>query len=85
MDYSLVDSGDPQLYDIRTHVPGPSGSLPITAEMLLNRPSGDLFGLGQDAGMGWDPRKLGGKEAFVQRTARPLRLAITPATGKLVC
>ena len=41
MDYSLLDSGDPQLYDIRTHVPGPAGSLPLTAEMLLNRPSGD--------------------------------------------
>jgi len=23
--------------------------------MLLHRPSGELFGLAQDAGMGWDP------------------------------
>ncbi len=75
MDYSLLDSGDPQLYDIRTHVPGPAGSLPLTAEMLLNRPSGDLFGLGQDAGMGWDPRKLGGKEILILSTHGGIRAA----------
>ena len=45
----IFDSGDPTLFDVRTSVPGPKGSLPITAEMLLNRPSGDLFGLSQDA------------------------------------
>src|ERR1700687_5380425 len=73
MDYSRVDSGDPRLYDIRTHVPGPAGSLPLTAEMLLNRPSGDLFGLGQDAGMGWDPRKLGGKEILILSTHGGIR------------
>src|SRR5438309_11022147 len=27
--------------------------------MLLERPSGDIFGLTQNAGMGWDPRELG--------------------------
>src|SRR6267142_2417790 len=73
MDYSLLDSGDPQLYDIRTHVPGPAGSLPLAAEMLLSRPSGDLFGLGQDAGMGWDPRKLGGKEVLILSTHGGIR------------
>lgn len=75
MDYSLADSDDPRLYDIRTHVPGPGGSLPLTAEMLLNRPSGDLFGLGQDAGMGWDPRKLGGKEILILSTHGGIRAA----------
>src|SRR5260370_42267055 len=75
MDYSLLDSGDQQLYDIRTHVPRPAGSLALTAEMLLNRPSGDLFGLGQDAGMGWDPRKLGGKEILILSTHGGLRAA----------
>ncbi|MGI8744466.1 MAG: YjhG/YagF family D-xylonate dehydratase [Bryobacteraceae bacterium] len=65
---SLVDSGDPSLYDIRTRVPGPAGSLPLTPEMLLNRPSGDLFGLTQDAGMGWDPGKLGGPEVLLLST-----------------
>ncbi len=72
---SLVDSGNPALFDIRTHVPGPKGSLPITAEMLLHRPSGDLFGLTQDAGMGWDPSKLGGKEILLLSTHGGIRAA----------
>ena len=53
---SILDSGDSSLFDIRTSVPGPKGALPITPEMLLHRPSGDLFGLTQNAGMGWDPK-----------------------------
>jgi hypothetical protein len=32
--------------------------LPLTDEMLLNSPSGDLFGMTQSAGMGWDPQQL---------------------------
>ena len=72
---SIVDSGDPALYDIRTKVPGPQGTLPLTAEMLVNRPSGDLFGLTQDASMGWDPRKLGGKEFLILSTHGGMRAA----------
>ena len=72
---ALLDSADPALFDIRTHVPGPRGSLPITAEMLLNRPSGDLFGLTQDAGMGWDPSKLGGPEILLLSTHGGIRAA----------
>ena len=53
---SILDSGDSSLFDIPTRVPGPKGALPITPEMLLHRPSGDLFGLTQNAGMGWDPK-----------------------------
>ncbi len=56
------------LYDISTRAAGPSGSLPITAEMLLNRPSGDLFGLSQNAGMGWDPASLTGPEVLILST-----------------
>jgi putative YjhG/YagF family dehydratase len=65
---SIFDSGDPSLYDIRTRAPGPRGSLPITPEMLLHRPSGDLFGWGQNAGMGWDPSRLGGPEILILST-----------------
>ena len=43
------------MYDVQTHAPGPAGSLPLDDEFLLTAPSGDLFGLTQDAGMGWDP------------------------------
>ncbi|WP_437203831.1 YjhG/YagF family D-xylonate dehydratase [Planctomicrobium sp. SH664] len=49
---------DPSIYDLLTEGEGPSGSLPLTEEMLRHSPSGDLFGLTQDAGMGWDPQQL---------------------------
>jgi putative YjhG/YagF family dehydratase len=71
----LLDSGDPSLYDIRSKIPGPSGSLPITPEMLLTRPSGDIFGWSQDAGMGWDPAALGGKEILILSTHGGIRAA----------
>ena len=90
----ILDSGDPSLFDVRTTAPGPPGTVPVTAEMLLTRPSGDLFGWSQNAGMGWDPRTLGGKEILIlsthggirdrQRRARS-RSASTPATGKSAC
>src|SRR6516164_361830 len=48
-------------------------SFEITADMLLKRPSGDLFGLSQDAGMGWDPAKLGGPEVLILSTHGGLR------------
>lgn len=41
----ILETGDSGIYDIQTHAAGPEGSLPLTAEMLLNRPSGDIFGL----------------------------------------
>ncbi|MBX3444813.1 MAG: YjhG/YagF family D-xylonate dehydratase [Planctomyces sp.] len=44
--------------DIITRGDGPSGSLPLTPDMLLDRPSGDIFGMTQNAGMGWDPAQL---------------------------
>ncbi len=69
----LLDSGDPALYDVRTHAPGPRGALPITAEMLRSRPSGDLFGLTQDAGMGWDPARLSGPEFLILSTHGGIR------------
>src|SRR4051794_5790614 len=71
----ILDSQDPSLYDIRSTAPGPQGSLPITAEMLLQRPTGDLFGWSQDAGMGWDPTKLGGKEFLILSTHGGIRAA----------
>src|SRR5215472_1826490 len=50
---AVVESNDPTILDVRTTAEGPSGSLPLTDEMLRQWPSGDLFGLTQNAGMGW--------------------------------
>ena len=71
----LLDSGDPSLYDIHSKVPGPAGSLPITPEMLIARPSGDIFGWSQNAGMGWAPNELGGKEFLILSTHGGIRAA----------
>src|SRR5205085_2299372 len=49
--------------------------LPITPEMLLNRPSGELFGWSQNAGMGWDPALMGGKEFLILSTHGGIRAA----------
>ncbi len=75
MSRNSIDSDDPALYDIRTHAPGPSGSLPLTVELLSGRPSGDLFGWTQNAGMGWNPAALGGKEFLLLSTHGGIRAA----------
>ena len=72
---NLFDADDPAVTDVRTHAPGPSGSLPFTASMLRERPSGDLFGWSQNAGMGWDPAALGGKEFLMLSTHGGIRAA----------
>jgi len=68
-----LTQSDPAIFNIRSKAPGPQGSLPITAAMLLERPSGDLFGWAQDAGMGWNPAKLGGKEILILSTHGGIR------------
>jgi putative YjhG/YagF family dehydratase len=55
---SLLDSSDATLWEVVTKGDGPPGELPLTEDLLLNAPSGDLFGLTQNAGMGWNPRQL---------------------------
>ena len=49
---AILGDGAP-LATTRTSGEGPHGHLPIDARMLREAPSGDLFGLTQNAGMGW--------------------------------
>ena len=67
------DSDIPALYDVQTHAPGPSGSLPLTPAMLRERPSGDLFGWTQNAGMGWKASALGSREFLMLSTHGGIR------------
>jgi putative YjhG/YagF family dehydratase len=69
----VFDSATPEIYQIQTHARGPAGSLPITEEMLRNSPSGDLFGMTQNAGMGWDPAEAGRKQFLILSTQGGLR------------
>src|SRR5437879_6428236 len=69
----LLLETDPSLYDVHTHAVGPSGSLPLTDELLREAPSGDLFGWTQDVGMGWQPAELGRKEFLILSTQGGIR------------
>ena len=66
-------------WETPTHAPGPEGRLPFTAEMLVERPSGDIFGFSQNAGMGWQPSELLRKQfpgpEHHRRPARTRRIA----------
>ena len=65
---SVLESDISQYETIKTHSPGPEGALPITPEMLLTQPSGNLFGLSQNAGMGWEPSRLRDPEFLILST-----------------
>jgi putative YjhG/YagF family dehydratase len=64
---------DPDLYAVQTKATGPTGELPITPEMLLQRPSGDIFALSQNAGMGWNPAQLNRREFLILSTQGGIR------------
>ncbi len=59
--------------ELRTSAPGPSGKLPLTDEILRNWSSGDLFGLTQNAGMGWNPADLLGPQYLILSTQGGVR------------
>ncbi len=63
----------PAAYQLRSNAPGPVGSLPLTPEMLLDSPSGDIFGMTQNAGMGWDPNQLLRDQVLILSTMGGIR------------
>ena len=75
MAFGEIVSSESTVWEIQTAGPGPQGSLPLTAEMLLERPSGDIFGMTQNAGMGWDPRELGRPQYLMLSTQGGIRAA----------
>ena len=60
-------------YDLRTKAAGPAGELPVTDQMLREWPSGHLFGLSQNAGMGWKAGELGRKQWLILSTQGGMR------------
>lgn len=68
----LLESA-PQDLQVVTHGPGPEGEIPLTPEMLTHRPSGDAFGMTEDAGMGWDPAALAGPQFIMLSTMGGIR------------
>lgn len=57
----------------RTSGEGPAGRLPITDQMLRDEPSGNLFGLTQNAGMGWRATEIGRDPFLILSTSGGLR------------
>jgi putative YjhG/YagF family dehydratase len=70
---SPLDGDDPSIFDLKTASAGPPGALPLTEKMLLESPSGDLFGMSQSAGMGWDPSQLLRKQFLILGTQGGIR------------
>ncbi len=69
---SILGDGAP-LATTRTSGEGPHGHLPIDARMLREAPSGDLFGLTQNAGMGWRASEVARDPYLIVSTQGGLR------------
>lgn len=65
--------GSPETFNVKSHAMGPGGELPLTEELLLNSPSGDLFGWSLNVGMGWKPEEMGRPEFLVLSTSGGVR------------
>ena len=67
----LIDGA--RAHTVQSQAPGPQGSLPLTEDLLLNAPSGDLFALSQNVGMGWDPAELNRPQVLILSTQGGMR------------
>ena len=70
---SVLETDRAELREVKTHAAGPEGSLPLSPEMLVKEPSGNLFGLSQNAGMGWETGRLLDPEFLILSTHGGLR------------
>ena len=62
---TYLEVDDESIFDIKTHSPGPSGTIELSDDMLKHAPSGNLFGLSQNAGMGWNPKDFLGPQFLI--------------------
>ncbi|WP_461506979.1 YjhG/YagF family D-xylonate dehydratase [Rhodopirellula baltica] len=58
---------------LATKADGPDGKLPLSDEILRSWTSGDLFGLTQSVGMGFDPRRVLGDQYLILSTQGGVR------------
>ncbi|TWT21413.1 YjhG/YagF family D-xylonate dehydratase [Luteimonas marina] len=69
---AILGDGSP-IATTRTSGEGPSGHLPIDARMLREAPSGHLFGMTQNAGMGWRASEVARDPYIIVSTQGGLR------------
>jgi putative YjhG/YagF family dehydratase len=70
---TLLESPGLDWNEVKTKADGPQGALPLTDEMLRQWPSGDLFALSQNAGMGWAPGEVAKDPYLILSTQGGLR------------
>jgi putative YjhG/YagF family dehydratase len=69
----ILDSNDDGIYNITTNAAGPQGGLPLTEKVLADSPSGDIFGMSQNVGMGWELSKLNQEQFLLLSTQGGIR------------
>ena len=72
----IFDPVSPDSYEVVSRAVGPVGRLPLTEEMLRERPSGDLFGWTQNAAMGWRPEEMARAEWLILSTQGGMKDAL---------
>jgi putative YjhG/YagF family dehydratase len=75
VDFAELVEGDAASLEVQSSAAGPEGKLPLTPELLLHAPSGDVFGWTQNAGMGWNPADLSRREFLILSTQGGIRAA----------
>ena len=73
MNHDLIEGLHPERFEVHSAADGPTGTLPLTEELLRDSPSGDLFGLSQNVGMGWKAREVLSKQFLILSTSGGLR------------
>ncbi|MGC9469563.1 MAG: YjhG/YagF family D-xylonate dehydratase [Anaerolineae bacterium] len=68
-----IEAESPSAYAVVTQAAGPSGSLPLDPDYLRTVSSGELFGLTEDAGMGWPADELRRSEFLILSNLGGLR------------
>jgi len=69
----FLGENEPSCFEVQTKADGPPGALPLTDTMLKEWPSGDLFGLTQNAGMGWTASEVDRDPYLILSTQGGLR------------
>lgn len=70
---TLFQNQDPKIFNARTHADGPKGRLPLTSDLLRSSPSGNIFGMTVNAGMGWKPETLANGDVMIISTQGGIR------------
>ncbi|MCH7740005.1 MAG: YjhG/YagF family D-xylonate dehydratase [Chloroflexi bacterium] len=73
LDEVIGETADADLMSFQTSADGPQGKLPFTGDMLIEEPSGNIFGFTMNAAMGWEPADLLRKQFLILSTAGGMR------------